>query len=141
MERMGQAQKEYSLHEEGLYKTKDIASRTFYRPDKGTAIFENSLPLITLALRFSARTRDHANQYRLLQNQPLLGCIGVFNVLRFCIAVLIVNYRIRPWNVLGRKAVARTTAPRRSGRIMFHSLSSFSSIAIIVIYDEYPVEH
>jgi hypothetical protein len=24
---------------------------------------------------------------------------------------------------------------------MFHSLSSFSSIAIIVIYDEYSVEH
>lgn len=39
MERMGQAQKEYSLHEEGLYKTKDIASRTFYRPDKDSSSF------------------------------------------------------------------------------------------------------
>lgn len=39
MERIGQAQKEYSLHEEGLYKTKDIASRTFYRPDKDSSSF------------------------------------------------------------------------------------------------------
>ena len=36
---MGRAQREYTLYEEGLCRTEDIASRTFYRPDRGSSTF------------------------------------------------------------------------------------------------------
>ena len=37
MESICRAQKEHTLHGEGLCKTEDIASRTFYRPDRQRA--------------------------------------------------------------------------------------------------------